>query len=67
MLAFPADPDIDEVYTFMGRTWVWNGVGWAYRPSAGIIKIPINSGFLVQQSITLTDAAPLTNTEVAYI
>lgn len=30
MLAFPTTPAIDEVYTYMGRSWVWNGVGWAY-------------------------------------
>lgn len=25
---FPASPDPNQTYTFEGRTWKWNGVGW---------------------------------------
>lgn len=28
-IAFPATPSVDDTYTYEGKTWVWNGVGWA--------------------------------------
>ena len=26
---FPSSPATGQSYTFAGRTWVWNGRGWA--------------------------------------
>lgn len=28
VLQFPSDPELDEIYTFGERSWVWNGIGW---------------------------------------
>lgn len=26
---FPSSPTLNQTYTFSGRTWTWNGTGWA--------------------------------------
>jgi DNA/RNA endonuclease YhcR with UshA esterase domain len=31
---FPASPSLSDEYTFEGRTWVWNGTGWAAQSGA---------------------------------
>jgi hypothetical protein len=28
MINFPAEPEIDDIYTFGDRAWKWNGEGW---------------------------------------
>lgn len=28
-IRFPTTPSIDDGYTFAGRTWIFNGIGWA--------------------------------------
>jgi hypothetical protein len=33
---FPSTPALNEIYTFGGRSWQWNGVAWdLYIPSSG--------------------------------
>lgn len=32
---FPASPAIGQTYTFSGRTWTWNGIGWVLSGGAG--------------------------------
>lgn len=34
-ISFPTTPSVDQTYTFSGRTWVWNGIGWAAQPVSG--------------------------------
>ena len=31
-LDFPASPSVNDLYTDSGRTWRWNGTGWAMLP-----------------------------------
>jgi hypothetical protein len=33
---FPASPTTNQTYTFNGRTWTWNGVGWQATGSTGL-------------------------------
>ena len=33
---FPASPTANQTYTFNGRTWTWNGVGWQATGSTGL-------------------------------
>ena len=33
---FPAAPTTNQTYTFNGRTWTWNGVGWQATGSTGL-------------------------------
>lgn len=28
MIDFPVSPALNDLYTFQGRTWIWNGSGW---------------------------------------
>lgn len=25
---FPSSPSLDQIYSFSGKRWIWNGVGW---------------------------------------
>ena len=48
---FPNSPTVNQTYTFGGRTWKWNGVGWQVFNAALLPEIGQNT---VAQSITLT-------------
>lgn len=28
VIDFPSNPTLDEIYSFNGRSWKWNGLGW---------------------------------------
>lgn len=34
-ISFPGDPDLDEVYTYNGMDYVWDGVKWTAGGQAG--------------------------------
>ena len=40
-IAFPASPAVNASYTYAGKTWTFNGVGWA--PA---LPAPVAEGFL---------------------
>jgi hypothetical protein len=42
-LSFPLNPTINQLYTFGGKTWVWNGYGWALQSQGAINNIPIGN------------------------
>lgn len=29
LIDFPSSPSLNDEHTFEGRTWLWNGTGWA--------------------------------------
>ena len=29
---FPENPQLNDTYTFLGRTWIYNGIGWVVKP-----------------------------------
>lgn len=33
-IAFPSSPSLDDEYTFAGRTWAFDGIGWKIRQNA---------------------------------
>ena len=35
MINFPTSPALNDIYTYLGRTWVWNGSGWERQINAG--------------------------------
>lgn len=35
-LDFPSSPYINQVYTFSGRSWIWNGTAWDVSTSGAI-------------------------------
>jgi hypothetical protein len=42
-LQFPSNPSVNDTYTFNGKTWIWNGDGWALAPSGAINGIVIGN------------------------
>jgi hypothetical protein len=65
---FPANPSLNNTYTFSGRTWTWNGTYWDQTPNASqaeaINGIPVGNvtpatGAFTELSVTgniLTDS-----------
>ena len=65
---FPANPSLNDTYTFSGRTWTWNGTYWDQTPNASqagaINGIPVGNvtpatGAFTELSVTgniLTDS-----------
>jgi hypothetical protein len=53
-LDFPASPSVDDLYTDSGRTWRWNGTGWAMLPGA---PPDIDDWFVIAVSDETTDLA----------
>lgn len=53
---FPSGPTIGQVYTFGGRAWEWNGVGWVATPGATLTSLIPNSQTGTTYTLALTDA-----------
>ena len=50
MINFPTSPVLNDAYTYLGRTWVWNGSGWERQINAGqSVSLFITPGTLVQE------------------
>ena len=60
-LDFPASPSVDDLYTDSGRTWRWNGTGWAMLPGP---PPDIDDWFVIAASDEATDLA--TGTDKVY-
>lgn len=55
IINFPASPALNDTYTFGGKTWKWNGVGWQLLAST-IVTAPEDASY-----ITMSPEASLTN------
>ena len=51
---FPNSPSVNQTYTFGGRTWKWNGVGWQVFNATLLPEIGTNT---VAQTFTLAAGA----------
>lgn len=52
MINFPTSPALNDIYTYLGRTWVWNGSGWERQINAGQgVSVFIQPGVEVQLDI----------------
>ena len=60
-LDFPASPSVNDLYTDSGRTWRWNGTGWAMLPGP---PPDIADWFVIAASDEATDLA--TGTDKVY-
>jgi len=58
-LDFPTSPSVNDLYTDSGRTWRWNGTGWAMLPGAPVAIDTTASDILSATAgvITADDAA----------
>lgn len=67
---FPTPVSVGETYTFGGRTWVWNGSGWAGQYGAGggsgSSKVEISNFSLGTQAPSQADFTYSTVTNVAW-
>jgi hypothetical protein len=60
-LDFPTSPSVNDLYTDSGRTWRWNGTGWAMLPGP---PPDIDDWFVIAASDESTDLA--TGTDKVY-
>ena len=58
-LNFPTDPQLDDEYSFAGKTWIYAGKGWRLKIGGGDVNI-------VQQSFTATDGQTTFNITDGY-
>lgn len=42
-LNFPSNPTLNQVYSFGGKTWIWNGLGWQLQAQGSINGIVIGN------------------------
>ena len=42
-LNFPGNPTLNDIYTFNGRSWQWNGTAWQQLNAASINGLPIGN------------------------
>lgn len=55
VLNFPSNPTLNQTYSFNGKTWIWNGQGWALSKSGALNGIVI--GNVVPAAGTFTTLA----------
>ena len=60
-LDFPANPSLNDTYSFGGKTWIWNGDGWALNTSGAINDIPIGNVTASTGNFTTLSATSVTS------
>lgn len=53
---FPSSPTLGQTYTFSGKTWEFNGVGWALISNGKQTTLDANVQTGVSYTLALTDA-----------
>jgi hypothetical protein len=56
---FPASPSLNQTYTYEGRTWKWNGVGWQIYVANPSPEVGLNS---VSTTLTVAPNATASST-----
>jgi len=56
---FPASPSLNQTYTYEGRTWKWNGVGWQIYVANPSPEVGLNS---VSATVSVAAGATATST-----
>jgi hypothetical protein len=54
---FPISPTLNQTYTFNGRTWTWNGVGWQATTPPVLTSLTIGTQQTAQGSLVLANTA----------
>jgi len=61
-LDFPTSPTLNEIYTFGGRSWIWNGTAWdVYSIVSGNVVTQLNG---LTGGVTLAAGSNVTLTPV---
>jgi uncharacterized NAD-dependent epimerase/dehydratase family protein len=68
VIDFPTSPSVGQVYTYLDRTWVWEGTGWQRQFNAGQqVAVFIVTGTLVQQQVTAASFIANDFHEITYV
>ena len=43
IISFPAAPNVNDTYSFNGKTWIYNGEAWIISAQTSINNIPIGN------------------------
>lgn len=43
-ISFPVGPSLNQIYTYNGKSWKWNGTGWVLSPGSATFQVPLVSG-----------------------
>ncbi len=62
---FPSSPTANQTYAYSGRTWKWNGEGWALTTDALVTSASIEDGTIV--NIDISASAGIADTKLATI
>jgi hypothetical protein len=62
---FPSSPTTNQTYAYSGRTWRWNGEGWALITDALVTSASIEDGTIVNADVAA--AAGIVDTKLATI
>jgi hypothetical protein len=62
---FPSSPTLNQTYAYTGRTWKWNGEGWALTTDALVTSASIEDGAIVNADINAS--AAIADTKLATI
>lgn len=57
---FPTSPSINQVYTYSGKSWLWNGQGWQAYPGPAAVGPTGPTGPLGTATVTATDSLTIT-------
>ncbi len=53
---FPNSPSLNDIYSFNGRTWQWDGVGWTLINVPRIVGIVTVTGISAETAIAYSVA-----------
>jgi ABC-type branched-subunit amino acid transport system substrate-binding protein len=45
-MVFPTSPEVGQVFTSGGRSWVWNGSTWDSPSATNVLQVPIGLDFI---------------------
>jgi len=48
MIDFPASPTVNQLYTYNGRTWRWNGASW---DAVGVTGATVSTGRAIAMAL----------------
>lgn len=66
-ISFPANPTLNQQYTFSDRTWIWNGAVWqSLGTIQGVTGLQGTQGTIGDDGIIISSTAPV-NTGVLWL
>lgn len=59
---FPASPSTNDIYSYAGKSWIWNGIAWQIRIAAFGLEhaATVSEDYTVVSTNNLISGGPLT-------